>query len=362
MIEKFPTSEIGAKDIKVSDWNKSIFKTKQDGTNVKVTIPKNAESHADNLFFITILKCFALLRWVPVLSETELPPSVLETKESPFFSGFVAAAATGEVGDRETGTSKWCKGFQSYQLWCVNNDHTVSSAPYMRHGGVEDVTAKLSGMKGFTKEYWGLRGSISAIFKSLPRAAARVDLNSYMKSKEEILKNVIRRKLPHENGGVFRPDEIAYLNERYAQTKQLMEQFVSDLNDPEEGFAAEFGDKYGVIRVAVKSIEAEIGPLVGSRAKVLFPVSKKKGILTWAKKPLEDKMDHDFLEKHDKLFMPASLPGIDITPTKTTEVIGTQEWINAKYRFDASYGLTIEKLVSSYYTLVASRADENNSE
>jgi hypothetical protein len=66
------------------------------------------------------------------------------------------------------------------------------------------MMVRLSAMKGFTKDYWGLRGSIAAIIKS--STPLRVtNLNTYMLPKSEIMKT-IRTKLAYENGVLFRPE------------------------------------------------------------------------------------------------------------------------------------------------------------
>jgi hypothetical protein len=356
MMEKFPVTEIGAKDIKVSDWNKSVFKTKQDNDVIYITIPKNAESHADNLFFITLLKICSIKRWVPVQSETEVPPAVLETNDAQWFAGYVAAASSNEVADRETGSSKWSKGYQEYQLHCLSAMPSMKTVNHMRQGGVETATRKLSGMKGFTKEWWGLRGSVATMLKALPIRKIRSDsLVTYMRSKEDILRNVIKQKMPFQNGGIFRKEEISYLGERYKSTTEKVTEFIGLLNEPDDDLARTFTERYSKIRSEIKSIESQVGPIVAERARILFPEKGKKTTQLWASKPIDEKIASSRLEEKQRYFSPESLPGI--SKSTSSEEVRTMEDVQTAYLSDGRAEAEAFKAIHSYFILVPPKGD-----
>jgi hypothetical protein len=142
-------------------------------------------------------------------------------------------------------------------------------------------------MKGFTKDYWAIRGSIAAILKTIKPIEVD-DLKTFMLPKSEIMKT-IRTKLPFENGGLFRTEEISYLNTRYSAVSRLIMEFTSKLDNPTEEIAKDFSIEYNPVKIAVERVEKEIKLLTVNRSKILFPAGKKKSIVKFKSKSLEEK-------------------------------------------------------------------------
>jgi hypothetical protein len=326
LIQRFPITEMAARNIKDSDWVDSIFVTKQEGNQVKVTVPRNIETFTDSLFMMSILKIFQIKEWIPVLSTKDLPKAVLETKEGAFFAGFVSQALRETTGPMNDGTSKYAKGVKAHQIFSVEKSR--GKARHLKNGGMSKVTERLSSMKGFTQEWWGLRGSIVTLFKSLPSNKV-TNLDTYVLSKSELQK-IVKTKLQSENGGCFRPEELQYLATRHRSARTALTGFLSRFENPNEELATSFDQLYAPVKTLVEAADNEIKALLASRARILFPQDKKKSTVAWAKKPLVEKLS-DISEEKKTAFVPESLPGISVTPVERAKEEALGHFLPRRY-------------------------------
>jgi hypothetical protein len=342
LLEKFPYSEMEAKSINTTDWVNSIFSTKVEGDKQYVTVPKNCESFMDSLFMITLMRVFATLKWIPVLSTRELPTGVLETREGAFFAGFISASLRSTTGPMDTGTTKYAKGVKAFQTFSVEKEFGRSI--HLRSGGMDKITERLSVMKGFTKDYWGLRGALAAIFKATKPVKVS-HLSTYFKSKSEIMKN-IKTKLLFKNGGVFRAEELAYLSQRYSKAQEELESFLLKLDNPTEELAKNFSEYYGRLKSILEQADNEIKPTVTSRARILFPTDKKKNTLKFLKLGLLEKLQ---TIGDDKMvtFMPETLPGISVFSKAPSEDWGSANF--KKLRYGVYEDQYVVEVIDSFY-------------
>jgi hypothetical protein len=274
-----------------------------------VTVPKNIEDFRTSTMMMAILKIFELKEWIPALSTKELPSAVLETKEGSFFAGFVSGATRQKTGSLESGTSKYNRGIRAFQTYCV--ERKFGKTRHLRTGGLDSLNKRLSEMKGFTTTYWGLRSTITALFKSLPVREVS-DLSSYVRSKEELLKT-IKTRLACENGGCYRPEELRFLSAKYNSAKETLNAFLARIERPDEELAAHFDELYAPVKTSVDAADNEIKANLASRARILFPNDNKKKSQQWAKKTLSEKL-LDLSEDKLKEFMPETLPGVMALP------------------------------------------------
>jgi len=283
--------------------------------------------------------------WRITLSSKELPTNVLETAEGSFFAGFISASSRGETGPLNTGTSKYCKGVKAFQVYCVEKRY--GKTEHLRAGGMDKLTARLSVMKGFTKEYWSIRGSIAALFKEI-KPVQVTHLETYVRSKTEILK-CIKTKLPYNNGGIFRPEEIAYLAGKYSNAKARLDQFVSALDEPTEDLAKNFKSAYAELKSTILDrIDNELKVIMTSRAKYLFPEGKGKKQTKFSKKSLDEKL-MELPEEKVNLFKPESLPGINASGTSAREE-GTLQWKKDTFSDLYSQNELVTAVIDSWYS------------
>jgi len=353
LLQRFPTTEIAARSINSSDWSSTIFVPKMDGNKTYVTIPKNIGNFLDSLMMMSILKIFEIKQWIPTLSSEELPKSVLETKEGAFFAGFVSASLRTETGEMETGSTKYAKGIKAHQTYSV--EKAYGKPKHLKTGGMDKVTERLSSMKGFTQAFWGLRGTIVALFKGLP--AARVtNIETYMKSKNELLK-IVKTRLQYENGGCFRPEELIYLGERYQAARTTLNVFLSLLETPTENLAKNFDAVYAPVKITVETADNEIKANLAARARILFPQDNKKKSQTWARKTLVEKL-LDLPEDKLKEFRPETPPGITANITEVSKEENFSEWLRTRYRVTETNG-NETAVIRSWYTTFESPEREN---
>jgi hypothetical protein len=352
ILERFPTTEELARNINTSNWSETIFTSKIESNGTFVTVPKNIEEFRDSLMMMSILKIFELKQWIPVLSEKELPKAVLETKEGAFFAGFVAASTREFTGPCEPGTSKYNRGVRAYQLFCI--EKKFGKASHLRSGGLEAISARLSEMKGFTQAYWGLRSTVTTLFKSLKPIEVS-DLHTFVKSKEELLKS-IKTRLHFENGGCFRPEELRYLSERYNSVKETLNAFLRRIERPDEELAQHFDELYAPVKTAIDRADSEIKANLASRARILFPNDNKKRTQQWVKKPLAEKI-LDLSEDKRKEFLPETLPGVLVRPVP---VEGNTQQRNKAIlqRYAGNDGQAAQEVILSWYANFEPEGDE----
>jgi hypothetical protein len=344
LIQKFPITEMAARGINESEWTDSLFVVKQDGNTNKITVPKNIETFSESLMMMSLLKIFEIKKWQPVLSTKELPKAVLETKEGAFFAGFVSGALREETGELNDGTSKYAKGVKAFQTYSV--EKAYGKAKHLRTGGMAKVTERLSVMKGFSQAYWGLRGSIVTLFKSLPPAKV-TNLETYVLSKSELLKN-IKTRLHYENGGCYRPEELAFMATKYQVARNALTGFIASLDHPTEDLAKRFDQLYAPVKTLVDAADNEIKANLASRARILFPPEKKKATIAWAKKPLVEKL-LDLSEDKKKTFYPETLPGIMVAPELRSEYEDLESFVSARYPQTAN-NESIKEVVFSWFS------------
>jgi len=346
LLKKFPTTEMESRMIKDSDWKDSLFIMRDESGEKLITFPRNVESFADNLFMISLVRLCVLMQWKIQLSTRDMDTSVFESPENGFFAGFIAGACMKQTGERVIGNTRFSKGIAAFQSYSVEKE--FGKLPHLRTGGMDSLLQRLSQMKGFTKDYWGIRGSLAAIFK-LIRPIPVTELKSFLLPMQEIKKN-IRTKLPYENGGLFRTEEIAYLGERYLKQKTRLQEFLAKLENPTEDFARSFIAEYTPIKTGLERIDTEIRLIAVNRSKVLFPAGNKKSILNFKKKTLDEKLE-EVLENHESLFAPESLPGISKDGDSQKKEMST-EWREDVY---SSYSTEpAAEVIDSWYTLIYS--------
>jgi len=309
ILSRFPTSEEMARNINSTEFSETLFTSRTEGDRTEYTLPKNIEDFRDSLVVMSIVKLCELKQWIPVLSSKELPKGVLETKDGAYLAGFVSAASRLRTGPLNEGTTKFAKGIRAHQTYSIEKKYGQSR--HLRTGGQNKISEVLSSMKGFTKEYWGLRASLVSLFKSVPPCEV-TDLTSYVRSKESILRT-IKTKLQSQNGGCYRAEELAYLQERNASTIILMNRFLGRLERPDEDLAKNFEDLYAPVKTAIDQADSEVKANLSARARILFPNDNKKKSKQWAQKPLSEKLA-DLSEDKLKEFLPETLPGIVALP------------------------------------------------
>jgi hypothetical protein len=337
--------------IKDNDWKDSLFIARKEQDLTLITFPKNVESFADSLFMISLIKLCQLNGWRIQLSTKELPTSVFESNEGAFFAGFVAGSMSKETGERIKGTTRFTKGMSAYQAYSV--EKAYGKAPHLHTGGMDALMQRLSAMKGFTKEYWGIRGSLAAILKMI-KPCKVTHLKTFMMPKQDILKS-IRTKLAFENGGLFRTEEITYLTTRYQTVKKAVSEFTALLDNPSDDLAAHLVERFSPIKVGIEKVDSEIRLLAVNRSKILFPAGTKKGIKKFKEKSLDEKLN---LIEESKLthFTPESLPGIGKDGSSDLQE-GSPNWLRATYSAYAN-DLAREVISSWYLSFTSSEEDE----
>jgi len=351
LLKKFPTTEMESRAISANDWKDTLFTLRKESDEELITFPKNVESFADNLFLLSILKLAILKRWKIQLSSKELDTKVLESGEGAFFAGFIAGACMRETGERVNGNTRFSKGVSAFQSFSVEKKY--GKVPYLRTGGMDDLLKRLSVMKGFTKEYWGLRGTLAALFKMV-KPIEVTNLKTYFMPKQEVMKH-IRTKLVYENGGLFRTEEIAALSGRYSAVKELVTEFEMKLDNPTEEFIINFQKNYAPIKTAIEMVDREIKLLAVARSRILFPTGNKKGIKKFKALSLEDKLE-TVAEDKPTLFEPDSLPGISKDGTSSAKE-GTPKWRAEVYK--TAYLIPpAREVIDSWYTKFASSEED----
>jgi hypothetical protein len=342
LLSKFPMSEVSARGINATDWTKSVFALKEEGGETRLTFPRNIENFTDSLLIMSLIKLCELNNWIPTLSESDVPKAVLETKEGAFFAGFVTASTRSETGPMNTGTTKFSKGIKSFQ--CFSVEKSLGKPMHLRTGGMDKLTERLSEMKGFTKEHWGLRASIVSLFKSV-KPAKVTELATYFRSKNEIMKN-IKTKLQYENGGCFRPEELVYLADRYEAAKAMLTTFLSKLDNPTEDLAKTFNEEYSRVKIRIDAADNDIKANLAARARILFPMDKKKKSVVWAKSSITEKLQ-SLEEEKLAVFRPESLPGINAKVTNLSFEKDSEAFVLAKFGEDQED--TADEVISSWY-------------
>lgn len=209
-------------------------------------------------------------------------------------------------------------------------------------------------MKGFTQAYWGLRGSIASLFKSVNTSTV-TDLHTFIKPKSELMK-VIKNKFAYQNGGLFRPEEIAYFDVRYHNEKTRLDEFVALLDQPTEDLARDFQALYSRVRAGIARADHEVQSVATQRARLCFPSGNKPKDKKFAKLSLTEKI-LSFRDEQKIQFKPESLPGIVYMNSTSGAPVGSEAWLVAFYGEDP--GETAREVILSWYSNFVSSEEED---
>jgi hypothetical protein len=352
-LAKFPESAVAAKDIKETNWQERLFVPHRDGDKVIVPVPKNINDFSENYLVISILKIIQIRGWEACKSSLEVKTTVLKHEKNMFFAGYVAGCMHDTCGKRIKASNAYERGVLSAQTDAVIASVGNRNAHIRK---TEHTCGKiLSEMGGFVREHWATRSAIAMLFKDLPMPKlAPEDLPSYMLTGGELIGKIVRKSLPHSNGGIFRKEELAYLNGKYAATQQMLDDIHRHCKAPGSDFANHFWEYIDELSSKAKQIEKDLGVLYAHRAKVLFRQgSKKKADIKWIRLSLEEKIDQLSLSELGKLFDPCGLPGFTPVTGQARNEDEFEEWLTKKYRLNTSDELYNLKLaVVSSYTLL----------
>jgi len=323
--------EASARGIKSKALGEALFSIhEREGTTFFI-VPKNLEAFADNLLMISILKIADLKGYSIVPGEHELPTVVLHTAEAEYFAGYVAQSCRESTGPREKRASKFYKGVLSHQCASVQK----AAGTQVGHLNLVDHTPgrKLAAMTGFVKEYWSLRGAISALFSSIG-TNRWTDESTYLKSKQLLESQVVKRRLPYDNGGVYTVEEILYLKDFFRDKIRIVDAFHDALENPNDDLARSFWERYAPVSRAVKEIQQALGNLFVARARIVFPQKQgSKKQKEWVRKPLPDKL-LDLSEDKLKEWFPAKLPGFRSEITDTEMADFSDDSLRQKYKLE----------------------------
>jgi hypothetical protein len=327
---------------------------KEDGT-VYVPIPKNYSKFSDNMLFISIIKVISLYGYETVVADIEVDVNVLKTEKHHFFAGFVAKSFDKLAGPRIKASNAYERGILAAQT------DAVCKRLGNRNGQIRKTDHScgkiLSEMGGFVRDYWGLRASINSIFASLPKPkVSDDDIPTYMLQGGELIGKIVRKNLPHSNGGIFLKTELSYLNKRYQAAQLHLEYIHEKCKRPDVEFALAFWEKVDELAKEAKDIQSELGSLFANRAKYLFRSNtKRKTDQRWNKMSIEEKLADSSVQTLEQLFNPLDLPGFKKLKISRTVVdeYDPEEYLTALYRLDKeedNYSMKLG-IVSNYESI-----------
>jgi hypothetical protein len=362
VLAKFPRTAVAAKDIKETNWQERLFVPhKETDDKIVVPVPKNINDFAENYLIITILKIIQIKGWQAVKSSTEVKPNVYKHEKNMFFAGYVSKCMDDSCGKRIKASNAYERGILSAQTDAVMRQVGNRNAHIRK---TEHTYGKiLAEMGGFVREYWAQRGAIAALFKDLPLPKAdEDDLKTYLLTGGELIGKIVRKSLPHSNGGIFRKEELAYLNGKYANTQQRLDELHSLCKNPTGRFASTFWEYVDELGADAKKIEKELGVAYATRAKILFRQgSKKKQDIKWVRLSLDEKISTMDGKSFAKLFDPCGLPGFTPVTGRTRGEDEFEEWLTLKYKLNTESELyTVKLAVVSSYTLLSEEANASD--
>jgi hypothetical protein len=358
LLEKFPSTATDARGIREVEWRDKLFTPHFDGSETYFPIPNNVVDFKDNLLFISLLKIAQIRDWRIVISTVKLPVTTLKTDKGMYFAGYVAMSQQEFAGQRIKPSNLFEKGQLARQTEAVIA-HVGKRNAHIRRTP-HSIGKILADMGGFTRTFWGARSAISAIFANLPIPKVD-DIVSYMLSGGELIGKIVRKSLPYQNGGVFRKEELQYLDGYYRTELTTMEEVHRMCNNPKKGFAETFYERVDELAQICKNIDKSLGALFAQRAQYLFrSSSKRKSDIKWAQKSLNDKIAAMSLEDLERFFVPTNLPGF-IKAKRTSTEDNVEDYCMVAYHLDDGKPLFETQLAVcvSYEIIRADKALDN---
>jgi hypothetical protein len=362
LFDRFPRGEQALRGITATNHEDTLFVTKvystAEGKMTFITVPKNAEQFADSLFMISIFRIIKGLGYEIKASTKEVPVKVLASSHSEWFAGYVNAWLDNGGQSAETGSSKYSKGYYSYQSQAVKARYGSQHLDHLKLSS-DTPGSLLSKMETFTKEHWGLRAQISLLFKAIAPTTCAIPLRSFLRSAQDLQKRKIRKNLPFQNGGIFTPAEVSLMKHQSSAEIAVIDATKLRLNTRDEDLALNFDSVISDYRVAMRRLDERAKPIIALRAPVLFPKSKRKPDVIWSKKRLDEKLQL-MADKDLPAFSPMQFDH-RITKIREEYIVSINDISDLSY--GTAFGVPedisdeLERVLREYCLLLRSRAE-----
>jgi hypothetical protein len=362
MLDKFPKNSHESKGIKEEKWSEKLFSLHTVEGRTYLPIPKNYKDFDGNLLFLSILKIAEQSGYVLCTSTVELKTAVLKSEKNMFFAGYVAKSYDLNVGPRIKASNVYERGMLCAQTEAV---HALIEGRKSHLKGTTHSCGKiLADMEGFTQSWWSLRGAIANLFKTLPKPKTILDkdLITYLLPQSEIIGKIVKKRLPFENGGVYRQEEIIYLRVYYSQQLEELQRVHNLVKRPTADFVMKFWKVNDRLGLAYKKIENDLGGIYAARARFLFRSgSKRKNDIKWAQMSLTDKLSKMNEDEFIDHFSPKNLPGFKDLGSQGSN-LDLKEYCKRRYDLrsdDLSYELQLNVVMSYHLHLDLLHVGEN---
>jgi hypothetical protein len=362
LFDRFPRGEQALRGINATNHEDTLFVTKvystDEGKKTFITVPKNAEQFADSLFMISIFTIIKGLGYEIKASTKEVPVKILATNHSEWFAGYVNAWLDKGGRSAESGSSKYSKGYFSYQSQAIKASHGSKHLDHLKLSS-DTPGSFLSKMETFTKEHWGLRAQISLLFKAIAPTKSVIPLHTFLRSAADLQRRKIRKSLPFQNGGVFTPSEVSLMKHQSSAEIAVVDATRTRLNTRDEDLALNFESVISEYRSAMKRLDERAKPIIALRAPILFPKSKRKPDVIWSKKRLDEKLQL-MADKDLPAFSPAQF---DHRVLRVREDYITSIVDESDISFGNAFGVPediseeLSRVLREYCSLLRSRAD-----
>jgi hypothetical protein len=132
-------------------------------------------------------------------------------------------------------------------------------------------------------------------------------LETYVLSKQELLRRVIKSKFPWENNGIYLPEETLFIKNRISKDFEAYNKFIASLDNISEDLAKNFWEYYDLAYRPLSRHVDFYSSLLNRRAIYLFPVSNRKTDKIFSQLPLSKKLEQLPSTVLQKVFDPCEL-------------------------------------------------------
>jgi hypothetical protein len=332
---KIPTTPdkvvVGAKEEK--GVNFSTFSG--EGMRKYIVLPKNLHEMTNSHLMQAVMGSIQILDLAPIQGTTDMSiDSLIPSKENKgiFILGFVSVCLAGITGRMNTSGSRWGKGVKCAQLTRI---HQVNkNSPHLHQNKVSLPTFMDKHYKRFQKADWAVRSRICSLIMQSLNIVKITDIETYVRSKDYIVQNVIKSTFSWENGGLYTEEEIAFVKDEVSNAKIGYENFILSLEKPVSDLAINFWSIYKKTMQPLETYITFYSTKSAERAKILFPPGKAKN-KSWQQTSLKDKLRSIDTDKLLDLFAPWN------TFRTFSQVSITRDYILSNYK-----SATADNLVS----------------
>lgn len=308
MVNLFRNKEISVGQIGLADneYLSQAFgytETKIDGVKrLRVALPNNLEQFADEQLVIALIHMLDKLDVEYVISSADLSSKVFsfDRSKKQEIVGYISLLSQDMIESFPTEGGSFGKGRRA-AIADYLTDHRHTQAWFKNIGAnLNGIFTSLVGIRCPNRDFFA---RIKALIIRRRKEIKAKCLSIFLKTKEQLRQEVIKTKLPFENGGLYTPEEISYFKNHFKEQIDKYNSWIDKIPSMSDDQVSKFDQEYKAAKAPLKPLIDICDTISDLRKPVLYQLGKKSKMATkYNKLSISEKIEKMDPQEYIRLF------------------------------------------------------------